>query len=117
METIVSTICTAPAPQCMPGRSWTQRLQATLKRWWVAYITWRIERAALAQLWSLSDRYLKDIGLTRSEILRAVKGETAAERRLPGSLRNVCQGCVRLIGHRLSSARAEANNYANAPDP
>jgi uncharacterized protein YjiS (DUF1127 family) len=72
----------------MPGRSWTQRLRATLKRWWVAYITWRIERAALAQLWSLSDRYLKDIGLTRSEILRAVKGETAAKRRLPGSLRS-----------------------------
>jgi uncharacterized protein YjiS (DUF1127 family) len=39
----------------------------------MAYITWRMEQAAIAHLWSLSDRTLKDMGLTRSEIPRAVK--------------------------------------------
>jgi uncharacterized protein YjiS (DUF1127 family) len=34
----------------------------------VAYITWRTEQAAIAQLWSMTDRELKDIGLTRSQI-------------------------------------------------
>ena len=48
---------------------------ASLKRWWVAYTTWRTEQAAIDRLWSMSDRALKDIGFTRSEIPRAVKGE------------------------------------------
>ena len=34
-----------------------------------------MERAAASQLWSLSDRKLKDIGLTRSQIMVAVTGE------------------------------------------
>jgi uncharacterized protein YjiS (DUF1127 family) len=47
-------------------------LRATLTRWWVAYMTWRIERA-ITQLQSMGDRDLKDIGLTRSSITRAVR--------------------------------------------
>jgi uncharacterized protein YjiS (DUF1127 family) len=72
---IMSTIFSAPAPQTIPGRSLVRGLVASLKRWWVAYITWRTEQAAIAQLWSMSDRTLKDIGFTRSEIPRAVKGD------------------------------------------
>jgi uncharacterized protein YjiS (DUF1127 family) len=53
---------------------------ATLNRWWAAYVTWRLERAAINQLSSLSDRQLKDIGLDRSEIMGAVKGRVARER-------------------------------------
>ena len=55
-------------------------LVASLKRWWVAYMTWRIEQAAIDRLCSMSDRALKDIGLTRSGIPDAVKGERAADR-------------------------------------
>ena len=73
----MSTISRAPAPQSITGRSLVRGLVASLRRWWVAYITWRIEQAAIAHLWSMSDRALKDIGLTRSEIPRAVKGEMA----------------------------------------
>jgi uncharacterized protein YjiS (DUF1127 family) len=58
-------------------RSWASGLAATLNRWSVAYITWRIEQAAIALLWSMSDRELKDIGLTRSEITAAVRGEAS----------------------------------------
>jgi uncharacterized protein YjiS (DUF1127 family) len=46
----------------------------------MAYITWRIEQAAIAQLWAMSDRELKDIGLTRSEITRAVRLEVRDRR-------------------------------------
>jgi uncharacterized protein YjiS (DUF1127 family) len=68
MEMIMSTMLRAPAgAQGAATPPWTWTLD-TLKRWWVAYITWRIERAMVARLWSMSDRELKDIGLTRSGI-------------------------------------------------
>jgi uncharacterized protein YjiS (DUF1127 family) len=79
----MSTICRAPAaPQEMAGRSWARdlvkdlvkNLGATLNRWCVAYLTWRIERAAITQLGSMSDRQLSDIGISRSEIMGAVQG-------------------------------------------
>jgi uncharacterized protein YjiS (DUF1127 family) len=77
----MKTISSAPAaPQGRAGQSWARQMAATLKRWWVVYITWRIERTAIARLWSMSDRELKDIGLSRSEIMRAVKGEAAGDR-------------------------------------
>jgi uncharacterized protein YjiS (DUF1127 family) len=47
---------------------------AAVKGWWMAYLTRRIEQAAIAQLESMSDWELKDIGLTRSEVARAVRG-------------------------------------------
>ncbi len=53
---------------------------AALKRAWVAYINWRLERAAMGQLWSMSDRELKDIGLIRSEVARVALFATAAAR-------------------------------------
>jgi uncharacterized protein YjiS (DUF1127 family) len=44
----------------------------TLQRWWLAYRTWRIERLAITQLLSMSDHELKDIGIGRCEVERAV---------------------------------------------
>ena len=70
----MSTISGAPhAAQVMFAPSGFDRLWATLTRWWVAYMTWRIERAAITQLQLMGDRDLKDIGLTRSSITRAVR--------------------------------------------
>jgi uncharacterized protein YjiS (DUF1127 family) len=40
----------------------------------VAHLTRRIEQTAMAQLRSMSDRELKDIGLTRFQIEGAVTG-------------------------------------------
>jgi uncharacterized protein YjiS (DUF1127 family) len=54
---------------------WVSRLIATVKAWWMAYLTRRIERAAIMQLLALSDRVLLDMGLMRSQIEQAVKGE------------------------------------------
>jgi uncharacterized protein YjiS (DUF1127 family) len=67
------------------GHSWpiecVLKVAASLKRWWMAYITWRTQQAAVALLWSMSDRQLKDIGLTRSEITYVVKGDPTRHRR------------------------------------
>ncbi len=53
---------------------------ATMKHWWLAYINWRIEHAAIATLGSMSDHDLIDIGLGRSDITGAVKTPTAFNR-------------------------------------
>ena len=47
------------------------------KRWRAAYTAWHRERRAMAELLSMSDRDLRDIGIDRCEILRAVCGDTA----------------------------------------
>jgi uncharacterized protein YjiS (DUF1127 family) len=52
---------------------------ATLKEWARAYLVWRIEAAALAQLKTMSDRELQDIGLSRSQIEPTVRSEFALE--------------------------------------
>jgi uncharacterized protein YjiS (DUF1127 family) len=75
------TISITPAlPRGAAGQSLAGRIAAAAKRWWLAYMIWRIERTAADQLWSMSDRALWDMGLTRTDILRAVKGELARER-------------------------------------
>jgi uncharacterized protein YjiS (DUF1127 family) len=79
METVMSTISSAAA-QGMFSPSGLGRLRAMLTRWWVAYITWRIEQAAIAQLGGLDDRQLKDIGVTRSSITGAVRVGAARDR-------------------------------------
>jgi uncharacterized protein YjiS (DUF1127 family) len=55
------------------GRSVVQRL----KRWRAVYTAWRRQRRAADELGSMSDRDLRDIGINRCEILRAVRGDTA----------------------------------------
>jgi hypothetical protein len=42
-----------------------------------AFITWRVQQAAIAYLSAMSDRELHDIGLARSEIEPAVMGKLA----------------------------------------
>lgn len=71
----MSTTFSTPAPaQGISGQSRVGGLVAVLKRWWVAHLTRRIEKVAIAHLCSMSDRELKDIGLARSEIPFAVMG-------------------------------------------
>ena len=76
----MSTISSAPAAaQDTAGHSWASGLAAILKCWWVAFITWRIERAAIAQLQAMSQLELHDIGLIRSNITDAVRHQTACD--------------------------------------
>ena len=75
----MSTISNAPTlAQGVAGHSRVGGLAASLKQWWIAYINRRIERAAIAELWSMSDMELKDIGLTRSGITNAVTAGPSA---------------------------------------
>ena len=71
----MSTTFSAPAAaHGMPEQALICSPVAILRRWWTAYLTRRIEQAAIAQLSLMSDRALKDIGLTRSQIPYAVTG-------------------------------------------
>ena len=76
MKTVSST---AAIPHGTAGQSWGRELIAALKDRWTVYQTWRAEQAAIARLWSMSDRDLRDIGLTRSEITGAVKDGAAQD--------------------------------------
>jgi uncharacterized protein YjiS (DUF1127 family) len=74
MEAILSasTLLHGRAAQSV-GRS----VVRTFKRWRAAYMAWHRERRAMAELFSMSDRNLRDIGISRCEILYAVRGHTA----------------------------------------
>jgi uncharacterized protein YjiS (DUF1127 family) len=50
-----------------------------LRRWWMAYIKWRLERLAISKLKAMSDRELKDIGICRVQMQLAVRGEAARD--------------------------------------
>ena len=76
-----TTFGTASPAQELAPSSWARGILATAKQAWVAYMSWRIERAAIDQLSAMSDRQLKDIGLTRCEIVAAARGFTLPSRR------------------------------------
>jgi uncharacterized protein YjiS (DUF1127 family) len=48
--------------------------------WWVVYMTWRIERLAIARLREMSDPQLTDMGIAPAQIESAVSGESARGR-------------------------------------
>jgi uncharacterized protein YjiS (DUF1127 family) len=77
-ERIMKTLSSATArlqSVATPSDELTNQLIARLQSWWVAYLSWRIEREATFQLEAMGDRELQDIGLRRCEIEGAVKGE------------------------------------------
>jgi uncharacterized protein YjiS (DUF1127 family) len=77
MEVIMSMHSTTLATaQGLSGRFWTRDAATRLARWWVAYAQWRIKQQTLATLANMSDRELKDIGLTRTDIPAVVRGES-----------------------------------------
>jgi uncharacterized protein YjiS (DUF1127 family) len=61
---------------------WSGGPVAVVKRWWIAYTQWRLHQLAAAQLNAMSDRELKDIGLSRSQIDAALRGELMREQML-----------------------------------
>jgi len=80
MEMVMSTISSTAVRRRNAASGLLAMAGAAIKRWWDSHIALRVERAAIAQLESMSDRDLKDIGLTRSEITGAVRGESARDR-------------------------------------
>jgi uncharacterized protein YjiS (DUF1127 family) len=75
MEFLMTALSITPCePQNARTRSHGYGLLATFEHWWVAYLSWHLERATIAHLSNLSDRELEDIGLDRSHIPDAVRG-------------------------------------------
>jgi uncharacterized protein YjiS (DUF1127 family) len=77
MSTIIGTAALGRGG-ALPRRG--KGVLAVARRAWVAYMAWRIERVAIEQLRAMSDRQLKDIGLTRSEIEAAARGTILSRR-------------------------------------
>ena len=80
----MSTTFYTPATSRVRSRG--SGLIATVKAWWMSYLTRRIERAAIIQLHGMSERELQDIGLIRSQIEGAVRGELDNGRQGCGAL-------------------------------
>jgi uncharacterized protein YjiS (DUF1127 family) len=73
MESIVSMNWSVPfAARDNVGERWLRRFIAAVELRWSAYSRWSVEQHAATRLHAMSDRELKDIGLVRSEIDRAV---------------------------------------------
>jgi uncharacterized protein YjiS (DUF1127 family) len=77
MEMIMSTILSAILPRDSVGERLPRTIGAALKGWWIAYVNWRVEQLAISRLRSMSDRELKDMGVSRAQIEFAVRGEAA----------------------------------------
>jgi uncharacterized protein YjiS (DUF1127 family) len=74
MEMVMSmSSMVAPASQDASAQTAPDGCGTVLKRWWSAYLMWRMETVAIERLRSMSDRDLKDIGLTRASIIPAVQ--------------------------------------------
>jgi uncharacterized protein YjiS (DUF1127 family) len=77
----MSTILSAPSAAQGFDKSYRAwGLDIILKRWWAAYRRWRAEQVAIARLHAMSDRQLRDIGITRSQIEFAVRGDAERDR-------------------------------------
>jgi uncharacterized protein YjiS (DUF1127 family) len=77
MEMIMSTILSAILPNGSVSDTRRRTIGAVLKGWWMTYVNWRVEQLAISRLRSMSDRELKDIGVSRPQIEFAVRGEAA----------------------------------------
>jgi uncharacterized protein YjiS (DUF1127 family) len=77
VETIMSDVLGAMSRRKRAGGSRLRRVGQALKRCWLAYMDWRLQQLTISRLMRMSDRELKDVGLTRSQIEVAVRGEAA----------------------------------------
>jgi uncharacterized protein YjiS (DUF1127 family) len=73
METIMRDFPRAILPRNAGGAP-LGRIGRALQGWWLAYMEWRLKRLATGLLHRMSDRDLKDLGLTRSQIELAARG-------------------------------------------
>jgi uncharacterized protein YjiS (DUF1127 family) len=77
MVEIIMRTLSSPTIRLQSVATRPSSLIASLQAWWVTFLNWRIQRAAILQLEAMSDRDLHDIGLRRCEIENAVKSEPA----------------------------------------
>jgi uncharacterized protein YjiS (DUF1127 family) len=71
-------------PRSLTGGAWPGGLGRALRRWWLAYMEWRLQRLAVTLLHRMSDRQLRDLGLSRSQIEPAARGQAGGHPILHG---------------------------------
>jgi uncharacterized protein YjiS (DUF1127 family) len=76
MEMIMSAISNSLAQREALAATALRGVGRALRTWWTAYMNWRLEQLAIKTLQSMSDRELRDMGVSRSAIAFAVKGGT-----------------------------------------
>jgi uncharacterized protein YjiS (DUF1127 family) len=74
METIMTSSPRAILPRNRTGGGSSGGPGSALRRWWLAYMEWRLQRLAADLLHRMSDRQLRDLGITRSQIEPAARG-------------------------------------------
>jgi uncharacterized protein YjiS (DUF1127 family) len=74
-EMIMSTFSNAILTRDSVGSGFASGISGAMKRWWMSYMNWRVQQLAATRLRSMSDRELKDIGMSRSQIEFAVNGK------------------------------------------
>ena len=62
-------------PRRSAGEALPRRFGGALQRLWLAYMDWRLQRLTVRLLGRMSDRQLKDLGLCRSQIELAARGD------------------------------------------
>jgi uncharacterized protein YjiS (DUF1127 family) len=80
MEMIMSTLFDTSVRQEGATLEAGGAVMAAIRGALAAYLAWRAQVIAVAQLKSMTDRELQDIGLTRAEIAFAVKGGRPRDR-------------------------------------
>ena len=71
----MSTISSTATQRDIADNGFFAAVGRAVKRWWLARLAKRMERAAIGHLHAMSDRELKDIGIHRSQIEFAVRGD------------------------------------------
>ena len=74
----------ATLPRRSAGEALPRSFGGTLHRLWLAYMDWRLQRLAVSLLSRMSDRQLKDMGLTRGQIEFAVRDQPGQQAILNG---------------------------------
>ena len=73
-------------PRSLASELAPRRLGRALRRCWLSYMDWRLQRLTIGLMSRMSDRQLEDMGLTRSQIEPADRGQIGPHPRLPGRL-------------------------------
>ena len=76
----MSTISSMVDQQDIVGGGFLAAVGRAMRRWWQRRFDRRSQRAAIVQLRGMSDRELRDIGISRSQIEFAVTGDFKRER-------------------------------------
>jgi uncharacterized protein YjiS (DUF1127 family) len=74
LETIMTNFSKAISPGNSAAAALSARIGGALRRWWLAYMDWRLQQMTINRLRCMSERELRDIGLSRSQIEFAVRG-------------------------------------------